>query len=135
MRANDKEIIDKLEMQNANLLKATSALVELISNFDNVNERKAKIKDLEHEGDRITHDLYMLLDRAFVTPLDREEYIKPYRRRRRNPRLHRRDSREVRSVQDKRTDFIHARAGQDFTVCIAGGASAHDTPQRVQEFR
>lgn len=73
VRANDKEIIDKLEMQNANLLKATSALVELISNFDNVNERKAKIKDLEHEGDRITHDLYMLLDRTFVTPLDRED--------------------------------------------------------------
>jgi uncharacterized protein len=73
VRANDKEIIDKLEMQSANLLKATGALVELISNFDNVNERKAKIKDLEHEGDRITHDLYMALDKTFVTPLDRED--------------------------------------------------------------
>ncbi len=73
VRSNDKEIIDKLEMQSANLLKATSAIVELISNFDNVNERKAKIKDLEHEGDRITHDLYMLLDKTFVTPLDRED--------------------------------------------------------------
>ena len=31
VRANDKEIIDKLEMQSANLLKATNALVELIS--------------------------------------------------------------------------------------------------------
>src|SRR6058998_613005 len=73
VRANDREIIDKLEMQSANLLKATGALLELISNFDNVNERKAKIKDLEHEGDRITHDLYMLLDKTFVTPLDRED--------------------------------------------------------------
>jgi len=73
VRANDKEIIDKLELQSANLLKATSALVELISNFDNVYERKTKIKDLEHEGDRITHDLYLLLDKTFVTPLDRED--------------------------------------------------------------
>ncbi|HEY3094284.1 MAG TPA: DUF47 family protein [Nitrososphaera sp.] len=73
VRANDREIIDRLEMQSANLLKATGALLELISNFDNVNERKAKIKDLEHEGDRITHDLYMLLDKTFVTPLDRED--------------------------------------------------------------
>jgi predicted phosphate transport protein (TIGR00153 family) len=73
VRANDKEIIDKLEMQSANLLKATSALVELVSNFDSVNERKAKIKDLEHEGDSITHELYMLLDKTFVTPLDRED--------------------------------------------------------------
>jgi uncharacterized protein len=73
VRANDKEIINKLEMQSANLLKATGALVELISSFDNVNERKAKIKDLEHEGDRITHDLYTVLDKTFVTPFDRED--------------------------------------------------------------
>ena len=73
VRANDKEIIDKLEMQSANLLKATNALVELISNFENVLERKTMIRDLEHEGDRITHDLYTLLDKTFVTPLDRED--------------------------------------------------------------
>lgn len=73
VRANDKEIIDKLQMQSANLLKGTSALVELISNFDNISERKTKIKDLEHEGDRITHDLYTMLDKTFVTPLDRED--------------------------------------------------------------
>jgi len=73
VRANDKEIIDKLEMQSTNLLKATNALVELISNFENVLERKTKIRDLEHEGDRITHDLYTLLDKTFVTPLDRED--------------------------------------------------------------
>ncbi|HEX7032650.1 MAG TPA: DUF47 family protein [Nitrososphaera sp.] len=76
MRANDKEIIDKLELQSANLLKGTSALLELISNFDNINDRKAKIKDLEHEGDKITHDLYTVLDRTFVTPLDREDISK-----------------------------------------------------------
>jgi predicted phosphate transport protein (TIGR00153 family) len=76
VRANDKEIIDKLQMQSANLLKGTSALVELISNFDNIGERKAKIKDLEHEGDRITHELYTILDKTFVTPLDREDISK-----------------------------------------------------------
>ena len=73
VRANDRDIIDKLEIQSANLLKGTSALVELISDFDNISERKAKIKDLEHEGDRITHELYTMLDKTFVTPLDRED--------------------------------------------------------------
>ena len=73
VRANDKDIIDKLEMQSANLLKGSSALLELVSNFDSINERKSKIKDLEHEGDRITHELFMLLDKTFVTPLDRED--------------------------------------------------------------
>ncbi|SRR5581483_4564490 len=76
VRSNDKEIIDKLESQSANLLKATGTLVELVSNFDNVKESKAKIKDLEHEGDKITHDIYMELDKTFVTPIDREDISK-----------------------------------------------------------
>jgi predicted phosphate transport protein (TIGR00153 family) len=76
VRANDKEIIDKLVMQSSNLLKAIGALVELVSKFDNIKERKAEIKDLEHQGDAITHDLYTLLDKTFVTPLDREDISK-----------------------------------------------------------
>ena len=76
IRANDKEIVDKLELQSTNLLKATSALVELVSNFDNISERKGRIRELEHEGDKITHDLYLKLDKTFVTPLDREDISK-----------------------------------------------------------
>jgi len=76
IRANDKEIIDKLELQSSNLLKATGALVELVSNFDNISERKKWIRELEHEGDKITHDLYLILDKTFVTPLDREDISK-----------------------------------------------------------
>ncbi len=76
VRANDKEIIDKLELQSANLLNATGTLVELVSNFDNIQQQKAKIRDLEHNGDRITHDLYTVLDKTFVTPLDREDILK-----------------------------------------------------------
>ncbi|HLG36597.1 MAG TPA: DUF47 family protein [Nitrososphaera sp.] len=76
VRANDKEIIDKLEAQSANLVKATSALVDLISNYDNIQDRKMAIKELEHKGDSITHDLYTIIDKTFVTPLDREDISK-----------------------------------------------------------
>lgn len=76
VRANDKEIIDKLEAQSSNLLKATSALVDLVSHFDRVQERKDGIKELEHQGDIITRDLYTIIDKTFVTPLDREDLSK-----------------------------------------------------------
>ena len=76
VRSNDKEIIDKLEAQSANLVKATSALVELIAKYDNIVERKEAIKELEHKGDEITHDLYTIIDKTFVTPLDREDISK-----------------------------------------------------------
>ncbi|MHB1161167.1 MAG: DUF47 domain-containing protein [Chloroflexota bacterium] len=32
-----------------------------------------KLESLEHEGDRITHDLFAELNKTFVTPLDRED--------------------------------------------------------------
>jgi hypothetical protein len=73
VRANDKTIIDMLENQGANLVTATSSLVELLTYFDDLTERKSKIKDLEHEGDKITHDIFAITSQTFVTPLDRED--------------------------------------------------------------
>jgi predicted phosphate transport protein (TIGR00153 family) len=73
VRANDKTIIDVLETQGANLVKATSSLFELVTNYEMVAERNSKIKDLEHEGDKIVHKLYTILAQTFVTPLDRED--------------------------------------------------------------
>lgn len=76
VRSNEKEIIDALELESANVLKATNALVEMLSNFQNIAEQKNRIKDLEHEGDRMTHHVYTLMDKTFVTPLDREDISK-----------------------------------------------------------
>jgi uncharacterized protein len=73
IRANDKTIIDILESQGANLVTATSSLVELLTHFDSLMERGSKIKDLEHEGDNITHNLFAITSQTFVTPLDRED--------------------------------------------------------------
>lgn len=77
IRSNDKEIISVLEEQAKNLVKATSALVEFMSKDNIDGESSSKIiKDLEHEGDQITHKLFRILDRTFVTPLDPEDISK-----------------------------------------------------------
>jgi predicted phosphate transport protein (TIGR00153 family) len=77
IRSNDKEIIDVLEEQAANLVKATSYLVEFMSNYKPDSESRYKIiKDLEHKGDQITHRLFTILDKTFVTPLDPEDISK-----------------------------------------------------------
>src|SRR5207253_2190103 len=34
-----------------------------------------EIRDLEHEGDRITHDIIDRLNHTFVTPIDREDIL------------------------------------------------------------
>ncbi len=69
-------IIEMLNKQSANLVKATTSLVEMISESkeENTNEEKvSRIKDLEHDGDSITHNLFTTLLQTFVTPLDRED--------------------------------------------------------------
>jgi uncharacterized protein len=74
IRSNDKEIIDVLEEQAANLVKATSYLVEFMSSYKMDGESLYKIiKDLERQGDQITHRLFTILDKTFVTPLDPED--------------------------------------------------------------
>jgi hypothetical protein len=35
--------------------------------------KTAHLKQLEHDGDNITHDLYRLVHQTFVTPFDRED--------------------------------------------------------------
>lgn len=77
IRSNDKEIIGVLEEQANNLVKATSALVEFMSKDNIDGESSSKIiKNLEHEGDQITHKLFRILDKTFVTPLDPEDISK-----------------------------------------------------------
>ena len=76
LKGNDKVIIEMLEKQSANLVNATTSLVEIIleSQDNNISKGKiSQIKDLEHEGDNITHNLFITLSQTFVTPLDRED--------------------------------------------------------------
>jgi len=76
LKGNDKEIIKMLDKQSANLVNATTTLVKIISESKegNMNENKiSQIKDLEHEGDNLTHNLFTILFQTFVTPLDRED--------------------------------------------------------------
>jgi uncharacterized protein len=77
IRSNDKEIIEVLEEQAANLVKATSYLVEFMSSYKMDGESRYEIiKNLEHTGDQITHRLFTILDKTFVTPLDPEDISK-----------------------------------------------------------
>ncbi|MCL5022107.1 MAG: DUF47 family protein [Nitrospirae bacterium] len=64
------EIFDKAA---SNLTKATSLLVALMENFDNLEARAKEIYELEQDGDMLTHDIMKKLNRTFITPIDRED--------------------------------------------------------------
>ena len=69
----DKVFFDLFEQQAAIVKEAAYLLVDLTENFSNVKEKRHAIELLEHKGDQVTHDIYLQLNRTFITPLDPEE--------------------------------------------------------------
>ena len=52
---------------------ASYRLVDMMDNYNNIKERVSQIKQLEHEGDKITHEIYEQLNKSFITPLQPDE--------------------------------------------------------------
>ena len=46
---------------------------QFINYIKKIKTSLTKIENLEHEGDRIVHSIYTLLDKSFITPIDRED--------------------------------------------------------------
>jgi len=67
------EFYDLFEQDTANLVTAAEKLVDLFDNYENVEAKAKELKELEHRGDVITHEIIARLHRTFVTPIDRED--------------------------------------------------------------
>jgi uncharacterized protein len=60
-----------------NAVETAKLLCDLLAAFPADGERLvAQIKEREHEGDRLTHEVIDLLNRTFVTPFDREDMFR-----------------------------------------------------------
>lgn len=64
---------DLFEESARKLVTAAELLADLLQHFENVDMKTARLKELEHEADNITHELYRQVHQTFVTPLDRED--------------------------------------------------------------
>lgn len=56
-----------------NIIEGAKLLKDMLDNFENPGKSQIRIKDLEHKGDSITHEIIQKLNKTFVTPLDRED--------------------------------------------------------------
>lgn len=54
-------------------VRACGLLLEMLEHPDRAEMLREKINDLEHEGDKLTHDTVLALHQTWITPLDREE--------------------------------------------------------------
>jgi len=67
------EFYDLFGRAGANALDAARKAEQRFREYPNASVSQADIKAIEHEGDRITHDLIQLLNTQYVTPFDRED--------------------------------------------------------------
>jgi predicted phosphate transport protein (TIGR00153 family) len=69
-----REFFELYNRAAENIVAIAERLVELLERFpDGADDLVGGVKQLEHEGDRLTHDLVDLLNRTFVTPFDRDD--------------------------------------------------------------
>jgi predicted phosphate transport protein (TIGR00153 family) len=69
----DKGFYDLFEQETANLVVAAEKLVDFFDNYEDVEVKAKQLKELEHKGDVITHEIIARVHRTFVTPIDRED--------------------------------------------------------------
>jgi predicted phosphate transport protein (TIGR00153 family) len=69
----DESFFELFVRQATNVEAGAKVLFDLIAEFDNVAARAGQLRDLEHEGDELTHEIMRRLNTVFVTPLDHED--------------------------------------------------------------
>lgn len=69
----ERRFYDLFDQQAAAIVSAASELSALLADFRDLQGAQARIKNLEHQGDEVTHEVVRTLNRTFVTPFDRED--------------------------------------------------------------
>jgi hypothetical protein len=69
----DEKFYDLFTELAKRLTASAGILRELFQNPGQLDAKVTAIKGLEHEADRLTHDIIDRIDRTFVTPFDRED--------------------------------------------------------------
>jgi predicted phosphate transport protein (TIGR00153 family) len=69
----EEKFSDYFEQAAQNILRGAETLKTMMDLYLHPQQSASKLKDLEHEGDRITHEIIKKLNQTFITPFDRED--------------------------------------------------------------
>jgi uncharacterized protein len=72
----EKQFFDMIEKQSKNVTECVDALIDMLEYYENLDEKRKKIKEKENEGDRMVHEILSELNKTFITPIDREDICK-----------------------------------------------------------
>ena len=69
----DQKFFDLFEKMTTTIVEAAKYLETIIEDLQDLDVRLVRLKELEHEGDVLTHETANRLNKTFLTPLDRED--------------------------------------------------------------
>jgi hypothetical protein len=69
----EEKFFDLFVEDAQNVLAAARLLEEFFRSYDERERLASQLRDLEHRGDQLSHDIGHRLERTFVTPFDRED--------------------------------------------------------------
>ncbi|NLG85421.1 MAG: DUF47 domain-containing protein [Firmicutes bacterium] len=72
-RHREERFFSLFDQAAENILEAARVLAVVACEPGQANTRLKELEDREHRGDELTHDLLAELNRAFITPIDRED--------------------------------------------------------------
>lgn len=69
----DEGFFEQFKKAAHNVIEGGRLLKDMMEDFRNPSDHARRIRDVEHVGDGITHDIARRLNRTFITPIDRED--------------------------------------------------------------
>jgi uncharacterized protein len=71
----EQRFYDLFRQDIATCTVGVDALDALLRDYRELRQRAARLHEIEHEGDRITGEIFTLLSRTFMPPFEREDVI------------------------------------------------------------
>ncbi len=69
----EERFFELFERQAVNITESAQRLREMVFDFSDAPAKVAAIRELEHAGDMLTHEVVRKLNTTFITPFDRED--------------------------------------------------------------
>jgi predicted phosphate transport protein (TIGR00153 family) len=75
LRGSDREYFDLFERAGTNIEDSARLLEAMLEEYPERRDLAQEIREREHEGDQLTHEILSRLNQTFVTPIDREDIL------------------------------------------------------------
>jgi uncharacterized protein len=69
----DNKFFELFAEMGHNLSEGARLLQRTMADFQDIEERVRQLKQIEHRGDEMTHNILTKLNQTFITPIDRED--------------------------------------------------------------